>query len=160
MKVDVKIVPNIQKKKILKGWNTRSNVFTHSIRYMLFVAFWSMAFLSLILPSKRILKLYMWQRAPNFFKIFLETESLQSKQMALAQMIWDYASLLLYKMSPSGIHVINQTYCTYMVLATLIIGEKLCQTKINKFCIKVLVKKDVGCFDVSMSMHGCKSSWR
>jgi len=36
------------------------------------------------------------------FSIFLETEGLQSKQMALAQTIWDYASLLLYEMSPSG----------------------------------------------------------
>jgi hypothetical protein len=34
--------------------------------------------------------------------IFLETEGLQSKQMALAQTIRDYASLLLYEMSPSG----------------------------------------------------------
>ncbi len=32
--------------------------------------------------------------------ILFETEGLQSKQMILAQMIWDNASLLLYEMSP------------------------------------------------------------
>jgi hypothetical protein len=34
--------------------------------------------------------------------IFLETKGLQSKQMTLAQTIWDYANLLLYEMSPFG----------------------------------------------------------